>query len=654
MMSRLLSFIVVLTTTLSLSAQVNDEDVLLTVGDIPVTVSEFRYIYEKNNGDDADYSSESINQYLDLYTKFKLKVARAKDVRMDTIAALKQELDTYRRQLANSYLMDKQVMDRLLRTAFDRRQQDVQVAHLLVTPVRGRGSLADQEALASIQKIKEEINAGSTSWEEAIEMHSDDKGSAEQQGLMGYLTAMLPDGFVELEDAMYTLPIGQVSAPIKTKLGYHLIKVIDRRPARGVVEAAHIFIRKEKSGDQSAVEAKALEAYNELLLGKTWDNVVATYSDDRETNNKKGAIGNVTIGKYAAAFEDAVFALEQDGAYTMPVETTSGYHIIRRISKEDLSDYNRFKRANETKMERRSRYRTAREELIASIKDKHQYTVNEPALKHFTSTLGEDFYTFKWSPKEVEDVELFRFDEKIYKLADFVDYLEENVKSRQRYSKSKSASTAVQEMLDIYTDDEAILYEESNLEAAYPDFRNLMREYREGILLFEASKINVWDKASTDTVGLKSFYQNNKQRYVYPSKASVSNFVINTTDKKMVKKVTKMAKKKGTDAVLKKFNKKDEFFVKTYDAEVSRDSKAGKDLTWTIGAFSTPQVNEAEGKTIVSTVTAIEEGRLKTLAEARGYVIADYQDQLERVWVAQLRELYPVSLDKKILKSLTK
>lgn len=636
-----------------LQAQSSDE-VLMTVGDLPVTVGEFTYIYEKNNGDDADYSAASIEEYLDLYTKFKLKVAKAKELRMDTITALKEELDTYQRQLANNYLMDREVKAKLIRQAHDRRQYDVQVAHLLVKAVRVSGKNAEEEALKEIEKIKADLDAGTIDWDTAVKTYSSDQTSAKNGGAIGYLTAMLPPGFEELEQAMYESDKGEIAGPVKTKLGYHLVKVLNKRPARGVVDAAHILLRKPKGGSMVDAKAEAVKAYNDLRAGKSWEQAVTEYSDDPDSKTKAGAIGKVGIGQYAAPFEDALFALSADGAYTKPVETKAGYHIILRKSKEDLSDYDSYRSKMDSRIERLPRYKDSREQLIKDIKAKYGYKVNGPALRHFISTVGDDFYSHKWTTKSVEDVEVFRFQDDVYTMMDFATYLKKNIKSRQRYSKTKSANLAVRELLQKYSDEQAILYEEDNLERTYPDFRNLMREYREGILLFEASKVNVWDKASQDSMGLKRFYENNHSRYRHPAKANITQYIVKSSDGKLLKKIGKNIRKRGTEKVLSKFNKKDPYFVKTVESTATQGDQPISTMDWAVGAVSDPVVMPNEEKATIYKINSIEEGRAKTLSEARGYVIADYQDHLEKVWVAELRSQYPIDLNKSVLESLTK
>ena len=209
-------------------------------------------------------------------------------------------------------------------------------------------------------------------------------------------------------------------------------------------------------------------------------------------------------------------------------------------------------------------------------------------------------------------------------------------------------------MLDQYSDEESILYEETKLEETYSDFRNLMREYREGILLFEASKVNVWDKASNDSLGLKRFYENNRKRYQYAPIAKVVNYVLKSTKEKDIKKVIKHAKKNELEKTLKKFNKKDEFYLKAFDGELAQDKKQPKGLEWKEGGISDPEINGAEGKTTFTKIVSIGNPKQKSLTEARGYVIADYQDHLEKIWIRELKSTYEVDVKKDVLKKLIK
>ncbi|MBK7636155.1 MAG: peptidylprolyl isomerase [Saprospiraceae bacterium] len=246
------------------------EDILMKVGSTDVTVGEFRYIYEKNNGANANYSEASINEYLDLYTKFKLKVEKAKQIKLDTIEALKVELDGYRMQLAGSYLIDKEVTEFLLKELYERMKYDVEFSHIVVPVAENAPNQTKQDAMQKLKDIKNKISSGTLTFENAVSTWSDDRATAANGGSMGYFTAKLPSGFYELESAIYKIPVGSVSDVIHTKIGFHLVKVTNKRPSRGLIEVAHILI------ETPGVE-KAENIYNQLKNGSKFEDLSLTF-----------------------------------------------------------------------------------------------------------------------------------------------------------------------------------------------------------------------------------------------------------------------------------------------------------------------------------------------------------------------------------------
>jgi peptidyl-prolyl cis-trans isomerase SurA len=259
---------------ISLYSQKEDQ-VLMRVGNSDVKVSEFKYIYEKNNGAGADYSQKSLNEYLDLYTKFKLKVEKAKSLQLDTISALVSELDGYRKQLASSYLIDKEVTDFLLQELHARTKEDVEFSHIFLPIAETATKAQKEEAKAKLREVKSKLVAG-MSFEEAAKMYSEDKTTASKGGNMGYFTAKLPSGFYELESALYNTPKGQVSDIVTSRIGYHLVKVTNRRPARGSLEVAHILVNPEQTKLADSI-------YQAIKGGADFDKLAQKYSIDKNT-----------------------------------------------------------------------------------------------------------------------------------------------------------------------------------------------------------------------------------------------------------------------------------------------------------------------------------------------------------------------------------
>jgi peptidyl-prolyl cis-trans isomerase SurA len=284
-----------------------DNRTLFTVEGTPVTVDEFTYIYSKTNGEEATFSEESLQEYLDLYVKFKLKVQRAKEMRLDTIVALQEELAGYRRQLADSYLIDRAIGDQLIREAYEHTTQEVDFSHILF----GVGIKADpkdtlavyKQAVAAMRRLQQ-----GEDFEAMARLMSMDKYSRPKGGRVGFVTAMLPAGFHKLENAIYETPIGQLAGPVRTNAGYHLLKVHARRPARGEVEAAHIVIRK-KEDNPGAAKAGIDSIYQRLQNGEPFEALARLRSEDGNTNRQNGYLGFFGINRYEKAFEDAAFGL---------------------------------------------------------------------------------------------------------------------------------------------------------------------------------------------------------------------------------------------------------------------------------------------------------------------------------------------------------
>lgn len=639
-----------------ISAQ-SDTDVLMTVGTHDVTVGEFRYIYEKNNGDKADYTKASVDEYLDLYTKFKLKVAKAKDMKLDTITSLQEELAGYRSQLANSFLTDREVFDKVIAEIAERQKQDVRVSHILIS-VKPRS--ADKEKTAAIKKlnnIKQQLREGK-SFADLAKEYSEDKNTKDKGGDLGYTTANLPSGFYDLENAMYNLDINEISDPIETKLGYHLVRVTDKRAARGMIEVAHIFRKVDKSNKASVEKNKKLmdSLYVVLQAGADFGSLANQYSEDKTTMTKGGVLPPFGIAVYDSKFEDTAFGLNTDGQISRPILTSVGYHIIKRISKPELLTTDQLELRFKDKISRYDRYDVALDDMIHNIKEESRFRERPVILKEFTETLDEEFYSHKWQPSRSlgEDVLLSFGPSHDQSIKDFAAYAKKQTRLRSQFEKTKPLSEAVNEIYQEFVKEKAYEYERATLETKYPEFKALMREYSEGILLFEATKINVWDKANTDTVGLYQYYEQNKGKYIFEQQAKIGKYIVNTTDKKQLKKVMKCAKKHDTEKTLARFNKDGIEMLEYSEVTVEPGSKELVGLEFKQKSISEPIIDKKNNKSLFKKVVDILPSRRKSLKESRGYVVADYQDQLEKQWITNLRKDYPVKVNDKVYNALVK
>lgn len=627
----------------------NADPVLFTVENNPIHVSEFNYIYSKNSGKDTDYSEKSIREYLDLYTKFKLKVQRAKELRMDTIPALQKELEGYRKQLAKSYLTDKEVTNRLIKEVYDRSDRDIALSHILFSLPSNPTESQITEATDKANEVYQEIIKGMT-FEKAVAEYSQDKFSVERNGSLGYLTAMFPSGFYELENVAYTLKKGEISKPIQTKLGIHLVRVDAERPARGEIEVSHILIRnKSQRRETTDSKSKIDSIYQLLQAGQEFAALARKFSEDNSSSQNGGYIGYFGINKFEKSFEEAAFGIDKVGGISAPFETAAGWHIIKKISIKENPSYEDAQKILKSKIIKDPRYNKATLSMIDRIKEDGKFAENANTLSDFSNSLDQSFFSYKWEGDERDATKLFSFGDKTFTVGDFSAYLKSNTRTRLRLDEMPIPD-AVSNLYKEFVDESAIQYEEVQLEKKYPEFKSIMREYQEGILLFEVTKLNVWDKASKDTTGLKAFYETRKSDYMWKERAVVKNYTLNTTDEKIIKSFAKKVKKKTPEWLKEKFGDIFTYTEGTYERG-SRDVAGTKFMK---NAVSSPLIDTKKGMTKIQKIDAIIPPALKDLSEARGYIEADYQDQLEKEWVSKLRQKYKVDVNQDVLNSLFK
>lgn len=636
----------------------NDDPVLFTVQNTPVHVSEFRYIYSKTNQDKADFSQASLEEYLNLYINFKLKVQKARDLQLDTIPDTKSELEGYRRQLANSYLVDKEVTEKLVQETYQHLTQDVDISYILVNLDRAAPAADTAAAYGRAMRLLDLLRAG-TPFDRLAADSSDDRSARDNQGRLGYVTAMFPDGFYEMEKAVYNAKPGSIVGPVRSPSGYNLIQVHSFRPARGEVEVGHILARKGEAPEKAAAAKMKIDsAYAALQAGMSWEEACKQFSEDGGTAAKSGYIGFFGINRYQKNFEDAAFGLKNDGDYSEPVETAVGWHIIRRVSRRPISSFDDMKRPLAERVKRDSRNEIAKQAMIGRIKKEAGFQENTQLLNNWIATQEDTvFHTFRWKPNPdaPQDV-LLRFGSgKTYTLADFEQYCSRAGRERMR-GKGFPVEETANNLYKAWSEDCAMQYEETQLEKKYPEFRSLMREYEEGIMLFEAAKRLVWDRANTDSTGLEAYYNTTlKGKYKWDERARVGFYTVKSDNPKVWKKVYDMAAKKSAAEVLKKFNKKADnavvaFLEKTYEKGKNKELEN----LWRNGAMSEPKTDAGTKTTSFLKVQEMMPPGPKELNEARGYAVADYQDYLEKRWVEDLRKEYKVTLNQPVFDALVK
>lgn len=634
------------------------DPVLFTFGNDAVRKSEFVYVYEKHNATDtAQYTQTSVDNYLTLYTNFKLRVKEAENMRMDTMSAIQQQLEQYRKQLAQSFLQDKEITESLIKEGYERLNKEVRVQHLLVSVAEDASPADTAAAYKKTMELYSQIVRDKKDFTALAKEKSQDPSAVENGGDLGYITAF--QTVYPFETAAYTTPVGTVSKPVRTKFGYHLVKVIDIRPAKGKVQVAHILIKSNEKDtpDKKAEAKKRIETvYNEALKPNADFAMLARQnSEDKETAMKGGELPMFSTGRMYTEFEDASFALQKAGDVSKPIQTKLGWHIIKLLTKQPIASYDVMKTEIKRKVERDSRSRVSPTLFINRMKKDFQFEENRSLKDEFIKQLNADITTGKWKAEKLKngDKTLFSLNlpkqgRKTFTQQDFANFAEQN----QTRAKSATPDAVGNKLYDLMVEEQLKAAEETQLEDKHPEFAKLMKEFRDGNLLYELMGQKVWNKAMQDSAGLKTYHEAHKQKYLWGERTEATIITCKAEEMKDVQKQTK--KMNGNEIMKwteKAINKMPTLKAETGIFDHEQNPIVSK-VEWKEG-FSAPQ-NNADGTITFVKIHKVMPPTPKKLEEARGYVIADYQNQLSDEWIAELRQKYPVKTNQDVLKTLYK
>jgi peptidyl-prolyl cis-trans isomerase SurA len=594
MKKRTLGLLTLSSIGLTAFAQIS-EPVIMTINDKPVYKSEFENVYKKNSGKEVNKEQKSVKEYVDLFSTFKMKVFEADANGLDTISSFKTELAGYRKQLAAPYLTDKNVNEALIQEAYERMKTEVKASHILIrvtedalpkdtieaytrliiirdalmgknpTPAK----IAEYEAilkksssaltkastkqdtlnyntkLNAVKGISVALNSGNDKFSAAAKKTSEDPSAADNGGDLGYFTSL--QMVYPFENAAYKTNNGDITMPVRTRFGYHILKVVDKRPSQGEILTAHIMVKFAKDmgeKEKSNLKTKIDEIYTKLKAGEKFEDLARQFSDDKPSAEKGGQLQWFGSSRMPIEFEKAAFALTNNGDYSEPFTTNYGWHIVKRIDKKGLASFADMKGDLKQRIGKDSRTQAGRTSLIEKIKNDNKYVENPVAKKDFLKVLDTTVYQGKWEAKKAEKLgnkELFKLGAKKYTQNDFAKYIE----TRQTVRPKMDNNMFLEQSYKEFVDETLISFEDENLESKYPEFRNLLKEYRDGILLFDLTDQKVWSKAVKDTTGLKAFYEKNKNNYLWDERAEVTTY--KCANDKVAKEVRGMLMKNKTE-----------------------------------------------------------------------------------------------------------
>jgi len=638
--------------SISLTSYTQVDPVVIEVNNKQILKSEFLQIYLKNNAK-PKYDKASIDEYLELYKKFKFKVLEAEYLKYDTLPKLKKELQGYRKTLSAQYLTDKVENSKLIDEAYKRLNSEVRASHILVKVDLNASPVDTLKAYNKIVAIKNKIEKGED-FNKIAKISSEDPSAEINNGDLGYFTAF--QMVFPFEEAAFNTPTNKISQIVRTRFGYHILKITDIRPARGIMKAAHIMIslKKDASEEETKIAQRKIdEIYEKLIKGENFEELAQNHSDDPGSADKGGKLpefGSGATTRMVTEFEDAAFSLKLNGEISKPIRTDYGFHIIKRLNVSPIGSFESMKKELQNKINRDDRVKKTQTALIEKLKkDYHFNEVGLKNLKWFNKNLDTTYYYGKWNTAKLStDKVIFTLNNIPFTQKRFASYLTNNYRNCNKTTNKQLVS----KQYTSWVNSEIINYEDEQLEKKYPDFKSLMQEYHDGVLLYEIMTDKVWNKASKDTIGLKMFYQNNKQNYTWKDRIDAT--IYECIDKDIAQKTFKLLKNDTINSkhVLEKLNATSELNVKVKmnkfeisETSFLKDRKFNKGLN---------PIYESNGKFYVVKVANILPSSTKLLTEAKGIITSDYQNYLEKIWIEELIKKYTFKVNENIIYSLDK
>lgn len=606
------------------------KEVLLEIGGTEITKQEFERIYKKNNNNLYDEKDKkSPQEYLDLFINYKLKVLEARNLKLDTNQVFVNEIEGYRKELAAPYLTDMQFNDQLVKELYHRMSKEVNASHILLRVDKNAEFDVAEKVKKRALAIRKEILNGKDFGEAAIEF-SEDPSAKSNKGNLSYFTAF--QMVAPFEDAAFQTPIGEISQPVRSSFGFHLIKVHDIRDNQGEIKVAHIMkvIPKNATPEQKEkVKNEIFNLYIELQNGADFTELAKTKSDDKQSAANGGEMPWFSAGRIIKEISVPSFALKNIGDYTTPVESRFGYHIIKKLDHRGIKPFEELKGEIENRIKRDPERSTgSKQSFIQKLKREYNFSEHDQGLEMLKQ---KSEHTAEIPANTL----LFNLNAEKYTFRQLEEYV--NAK--------EPGAVVTFGNYSAWVEHEIIQYEESRLEEKHPEFKYLFQEYYEGILLFNISEQMVWNKASEDTIGLESFYEKNKDNHVWDERFKGLKIVC--TDSETRDEAEKyFGENLPVEEIIDLINKNEQRIEITENA-------------WTKG--SDPVIdyyiwNQSKPDSLNERLTFVRgdlvKDEPKSLDEARGLFISDYQEHLEKEWVKNLRKKYKIDVHKKVLKSI--
>lgn len=629
-----------------------NKEVLFTIDDKPYYTDEFKRVYNKNIDLVKDESQKDLDQYLDLFVGYKLKINKANKLGLQEGLAYQAELKSYRNQLSKNYLTDSKVTKELVDEAYNRSLKEVKASHILIMVAENASPADTLKAYKKAVEVREKALKGEDFGQLAIQ-YSEDPSAKENKGELGYFSAFRM--VYPFESAAFSTKKGQISKIAKTRFGYHIIKVEDIRDNRGEVTVAHIMILKPQSQTPEELQAAKntiQDIYKKLQQGENFESLAKQFSQDKSSAPKGGVINRFGSGQLSSEeFENAAFSLAKPNDISAPVESNFGWHIIKLVEKHQVEPIENMTAELEDKIRKDERSRLITNSLTEKLRKKYSVKRNDKMYASVAKTVSDKYYFGEWKlPEDAKPYEgtLVTIEKNVVSGNDFLNYLN----AQQRAENTvKPIGKLVEKQYQEFVDYKLNEMYNANLEVEFPEFSAVMDEYRDGLLLFDLMEKEIWEKAKTDTIGLQKFYVDHKNNYTWGNR--VDAVILSSTNKDFAKKAQKLLKKgKTADEIKTEFNVGEKVNVMSNAGVFDENSDAlPKEARKKEGVSDV--ISDGEYFYVVKINKLLPAGT-KTLDEARGKVINDYQQYLEEKWVGDLKQEFKVSVNKPVFEKAKK
>jgi peptidyl-prolyl cis-trans isomerase SurA len=625
---------------------------LFTYGDYSADAKDFLRAFNKNNTSTAASKTQAMRDYLDLYITSRLKIREAYDRHYDTLPQIKTDIENLRSQIIENYLNDPELSEKLLKEAFQRSQKDIHTGHIFISFINKVGVTDTAAAGRIINEVYDKLKKGGD-FSKLAQQYSSDTAAKTNKGDIGFITVFtLPYQF---ENILYTTAPGKFSAPYKSKIGYHIFKNLGERKAIGKIKAAQILLAFPPGANETArkkIARLADSLYQRLMKGDDFAKLVSQFSNDYVSAASKGLMPDFGVGQYDPGFEKAAFSLK-NGQISKPILTSHGYHIVKRIGSVPVVSDPKNKPNMEdlkAKLNASDRMQTAKNAVIEKALKQipiKKYPYPDKELMILSDSILDN-KPLRSPVTITKQTKLFSIGDEAYTVDDYMTYAQ-----TWRYRADGTGAKPYQQVMDEFTHHQAEQYYRSHLEDFNPDFRRQMEEFKDGNLFFEIMQREIWGKAQNDTTALETYYAQNKTRYNWKKSADAIVFFCSDegSEKALYDQVKKNPSlwKTASDALAEKV------VADSSRYELEQIPNTGGTAAMQAGMVTSPVKNKTDGSVSFAYILKTYPTNMpRNYSEAKGLVINDYQAELEKQWVAELKKKYPVKIDEKVFQQIAK